>query len=113
METEGNRVMVLGRESEQNIGTKENPFNFEIKLLTWKKILIFVLNILTGGLGTIIEPFLNQKISCKLIIVGILFGLLQIFHILHFFSLFKEIEFIEKFYDYISDDSFIFIYLSI
>lgn len=54
-----------------------------------------------------IEPFLIKKISCKLIVLGILLGLLQIFHILHFFSLFKEIEFFEKFYDYISDDSFL------
>ncbi len=61
-----------------------------------------------------IEPFLIKKKSCKLIVLGILLGLLQIFHILHFFSLFKEIEFLEKMYDYISDDSFLlnFVYKS-
>ena len=107
METEGNRVIIVRRESDQNQVNKENHYYFEVELFTWKKILILILNILTGGLGTMLEPFLYQKISCKLIILGILLGLLQIFHILHFFSLFKEIEFIEKFYDYISDDSVI------
>ena len=107
MESEGNRVIIIRRESDQNQVNKENHYYFEVELFTWKKLLILILNILTGGLGTMLEPFLYKKISCKLIILGILLGLLQIFHILHFFSLFKEIEFIEKFYDYISDDSLI------
>ena len=36
-------------------------YDFEIKLHIWKKILILFLNILTGGVGTLIEPFLNEK----------------------------------------------------
>ena len=114
METEENRVEIIKREADPNIINEDDPFYFEIELLTWKKILIFILNILTGGLGTMIEPFLIKKKSCKLIVLGILLGLLQIFHILHFFSLFKEIEFLEKMYDYISDDSFLlnFVYKS-
>jgi len=114
METEENRVEIIKREADPNIINEDDPFYFVIELLTWKKILIFILNILTGGLGTMIEPFLIKKKSCKLIVLGILLGLLQIFHILHFFSLFKEIEFLEKMYDYISDDSFLlnFVYKS-
>ena len=114
METEENRVEIIKREADPNIINEDDPFYFEIELLTWKKILIFILNILTGGLGTMIEPFLIKKKSCKLIVLGILLGLLQIFHILHFFSLFKEIEFLEKMYNYISDGSFLlnFVYKS-
>jgi len=114
METEENRVEIINREEDLNTNNEDNPYNFEIELLSWKKILIFILNIFTGGLGTMIEPFLTKKRSCKLVALGILLGLLQIFHILHFFSLFKEIPFFEKFYDYISDDSFLlkFVYKS-
>ena len=114
METEENRVEIIKREADPNIINEDDPFYFEIELLTWKKILIFILNILTGGLGTMIEPFLIKKKSCKLIVLGILLGLLQIFHILHFFSLFKEIEFLEKMYDYIFNYSFLlnFVYKS-
>ena len=50
--------------------------------------------------------------SLRLIIAGILLGILQIFHFLHFISLFKEIIFFEKFYDYISDDKFILLFFN-
>ena len=92
MESEGNRVIVLRRESDNHI---EEGYDFEIELTLCQKIIIFFLNIMTGGFGTILEPFIiKKKKSCRLIIAGILLGLLQIFHILHFFSLFKEIEII-------------------
>ena len=38
-----------------------SKYDFEIKLVKWKKILIIILNIFTGGLGTLIEPFLIEK----------------------------------------------------
>lgn len=39
----------------------KDKYDFEIKLDLWKSILILILNILTGGLGTLLVPFLNQK----------------------------------------------------
>ena len=41
-------------------------YNYEIELLLYKKILIVVLNILTGGIGTMLVPFLNKKGKKKL-----------------------------------------------
>jgi hypothetical protein len=38
-----------------------SKYDFEIKLANWQRILIIILNILTGGLGTLIEPFLIEK----------------------------------------------------
>ena len=38
-----------------------DKYDFEIDLDPWQKILIFVLNIFTGGLGILLLPFLNKK----------------------------------------------------
>ena len=54
----------------------------------------------------------KKEKSGRLIIAGILLGLLQIFHILHFISLFSEISIIEQFYDFISDDNFILLFFN-
>ena len=51
----------------------KNDYNFEIELSCYQKVLVIVLNILTGGLGTILVPFLNKKRKIKtMIIAGIL-----------------------------------------
>ena len=42
-----------------------------------------------------------------MIIAGILVGLFQILHVLHFFSLLSGIKYLEDFYDSISDDKFL------
>ena len=110
MESEINRVTVLRREEDINLSP---GYDLEIELSLFQKIILFILNILTGGLGTILEPFLNKKNkSGRLIFAGIFLGILQIFHILHFVSLFKEIDLFERFYDYISDDKFILLFFN-
>ena len=110
MESEANRVTVLGRKEDINLSL---GYDLEIELSLPQKIILFFLNIMTGGLGTILEPFLSKKNkSGRLIFAGILLGILQIFHILHFFSLFKEIYIFEKFYDYISDDKFLLLFFN-
>ena len=87
MESEANRVRVFRTELDAD---QEEEYDLEIELLLCQKILIFFLNLMTGGFGTMLEPFISKnKKSCRLIITGILLGFLQIFHILHFFSLFK------------------------
>ena len=83
-------------------------YDFEILLSGWQKILILVLNIFTGGLGTLLLPFLNKKqkkisITCA----ALLLAILQTFHFLHFFSLLRKVESLEKIYDYISSDNFL------
>ena len=56
----------------------------------------------------IISTFLNQKKEkLSIILTILLLTILQILQFLHFFSLLSKIEFLEKFYDYISDDSFL------
>ena len=86
----------------------KNDYNFEIELSCCQKVLVIVLNILTGGLGTILVPFLNKKRKIKtMIIAGILIGLIQILHFLHFFSVLTGVKYIENFYDYISDNKFL------
>ena len=110
MESEINRVTVLRREEDINLSP---GYDLEIELSLFQKIILFILNIMTGGLGTILEPFLNKKNkSSRLIFAGIFLGILQIFHILHFVSLFKEIDLFERFYDYISDDKFILLFFN-
>ena len=80
-------------------------YDFEIKLHIWKKILILFLNILTGGLGTLIEPFLNEKNRKKrLIFAAIILSFFQILHFLHAISLLNKVKFLEDIYDKICDD---------
>ena len=91
-----------------------NEYNFEIELSCCQKVLIIFLNILTGGLGTILVPFLNKKRKKKtMIIAGILIGLFQILHFLHFFSVLTGVKFIDDFYSYISDDKFLEIFFQV
>ena len=52
-----------------------------------------------------LTPLMNKKKKkLRLIVAGILLGLFQIIHFLHFFSLFNEIKYIEDIYDIISGD---------
>ena len=75
-------------------------YDFEILLSSWQKILIFVLNIFTGGLGTLLLPFLNKKKKqISIICAAILLAILQTLHFLHFFGLLSKVEFLEKIYD--------------
>ena len=88
----------------------DNDYNFEIDLSKNQKILVIILNLLSGGLGTMIVPFLNKKKNKRkktLIVAGIVFGIMQIFHVLHFFSLLNKVPFIEKLYERIVDDDFL------
>ena len=88
-----------------NIYSFSEKYNFEISLSTWQKIFITILNIFTGGFGTILTPFMNKKKKkLRLIFAGILLGVFQIIHFLHFFSLFTGIKYLEDIYDIISDD---------
>lgn len=88
-----------------NIYSFSEKYDFEIILSCWQKILIIILNILTGGFGTMLTPFMNKKKKkLRLIVAGILLGLFQIIHFLHFFSLFKGIKYVEDIYDIISGD---------
>ena len=94
--------------TQSNIGNTysfSEKYDFEISLSTWQKIFITILNILTGGFGTILTPFMNKKKKkLRLIFAGILLGIFQIIHFLNFFSLFKGIKYIEDIYDIISGD---------
>lgn len=97
---------------ELNNSTNENKYegdyNYEIELSSFQKFLVFFLNLLTGGLGTMLVPFLNKKRKAKtMIIAGIILGIMQIFHVLHFFSLLSGAPFIEKIYERICDDEFL------
>ena len=97
------------KENRDNQDNQDNSYSymydFEIKLHIWKKILILLLNILTGGLGTLIEPFLNEKNRKKrLIFAAIILSFFQILHFLHAISLLNKVKFLEDIYDKISDD---------
>ena len=103
---------------ELNNSTNENKYegdyNYEIELSSFQKFLVFFLNLLTGGLGTMLVPFLNKKRKAKtMIIAGIILGIMQIFHVLHFFSLLSGAPFIEKMYERICDDEFLSNFISI
>jgi hypothetical protein len=89
-------------------------YNYEIELSNFHKILIVILNILTGGIGTMLVPFLNKKRKIKvMIIAGILIGIFQILHFLHFFSLISGIKFLEDFYESISEDKFLSLFFEV
>ena len=60
MTTESERVYTNERQ-ETSRDSNDYSYDFEIKMNGWKTLLIIILNILTGGLGTLIEPFLNEK----------------------------------------------------
>ena len=107
-----NRIVTYANNDIDNYINSE--YNFEIELSCCQKVLIIFLNILTGGLGTILVPFLNKKRKMKtMIIAGILIGLFQILHFLHFFSVLTGVKFIDDFYSYISDDKFLEIFFQV
>ena len=69
---------------ELNNSTNENKYegdyNYEIELSSFQKFLVFFLNLLTGGLGTMLVPFLNKKRKAKtMIIAGIILGIMYFF----------------------------------
>ena len=104
-QSEENQLADLGNDLDNYV---LKDYNYEIELSDFQKILVVILNILTGGIGTILLPFLNKKRKIKvMIIAGILIGLFQTLHFLHFFSLLSGIKFLEDFYDYISEDKFL------
>ena len=52
----------LGSEIESDLNNYIiDKYDYDIDLHIWQKILILVLNIFTGGLGTLLLPFLNKK----------------------------------------------------
>ena len=86
---------------------------FEIDLSGCQKAIIIILNLLTGGMGTILVPFLNKKRQrTTIVIAGIFICLFQIFHCLYFFSIFAGVKKIETFYEYISDNNFLKIFFN-
>jgi len=77
----------LGSEIESDLNNYIiDKYDYDIDLHIWQKILILVLNIFTGGLGTLLLPFLNKKKKkISIICAAILLAILQTFHFLHFF----------------------------
>lgn len=80
-------------------------YNFEISITCCQKYLILSLNILTGGVGTLLLPFINKNRDHNVMKwAGILIGIFQILHFLHFFSLLTNVKILDDFYGYICDD---------
>ena len=107
MRTEAERIYTK-KENKDTQDKSDDPYlsiyDFEIKLDNWKRILIIILNILTGGVGTLIEPFLIEKKKKRLIFAAIVLSFFQILHFLNGFSLLTKVKFIEDIYESISDD---------
>jgi len=71
-----------------------------------KKFLLLLLNICSGGVGTIISPFIFEKnCNCRKIICGIIIGCVQILHFVHLLSLTFKFKFINDFYDIIGGEN--------
>jgi len=52
----------LGRKIESELNNYiTDEYDYDIVLYIWQKILILVLNICTGRLGTLLLPFLNKR----------------------------------------------------
>ena len=84
---------VNGQSDLDSIYSFSEKYDFEIILSRWQKILITILNILTGRFGTILTPFMNKKKKkLRLIFAGIILGLFQIIHFLHFFFYLLELN---------------------
>lgn len=107
MSTEAERTYKRTEYIQENTDNSySSKYDFEIKICKWKKILITFLNLLTGGLGTLIEPFITEKPAKKrLIFAGFVLAFFQILHFLHGFSLLTKVLFLEDIYNKISDDS--------
>ena len=99
--SEQNNEIIYGRTIRDDINNYiYGDYNYEIELSFCKSIMILILNILTGGFGTILVPFLNEKRKPKtMIFAGILIGFLQIFHLLHIFSVLTGVKYVEDFYN--------------
>ena len=71
-----------------------------------KKFLALLLNICTGGLGTIITPFIfEEDCNCRKIFVAIIIGCVQILHFVNLLSLIIGFKFINDFYDIIGGEN--------
>ena len=74
-----------------------------------KKCLVFLvllLNICTGGLGTIISPFVfKENCNPRKIIIAIIVGCVQILHFVHLLSSVIGFKFITNFYDIIGGEN--------
>ena len=71
-----------------------------------RNFIIFILNCCTGGIGTIISPFLFKfKYNCRNILVAIIIGIIQILHFVHLLSLIFKFKFIDNFYDIIAGEN--------
>ena len=69
--TEENAVKTYAENDINNCVLGE--YNYEIELSDIQKAIVIILNILTGGIGTILVPFLNKKRKIKtMIFAGIL-----------------------------------------
>ena len=80
-------------------------FNYEINISTCQKILIVFWNILTGGIGTLILPFINKNRDYNVMKWAfILIGIFQILYFLHFFLLLTNNKILDNFYGSICDD---------
>ena len=68
--------------------------------------IILVLNFCTGGIGTIISPFLfKDSYNCRNILSGILIGIIQILNFVHLLSIIFKFQFIDNFYDIIGGEN--------
>ena len=80
---------------------------------TNRKYIILFLNFFTGGLGTIISPFLlDEEYDCRKIIVAITIGIIQILHFFHILSLIFGFTFINNFYDIIGGENILMPFMS-
>ena len=74
-----------------------------------KKFLVFIvllLNISTGGLGTMISPFIfKENCNSRNIIIAIIVGCIQILHFVHLLSSIIGFKFITNFYDIIGGEN--------
>ena len=71
-----------------------------------KETLILFLNIFSGGLGTILSPFIfEDDYDCRIIIIAIFLGCVQILHFVHILSILIGFEFINNFYDIIGGEN--------
>ena len=71
-----------------------------------KETLILFLNIFTGGLGTILSPFIfDDDYDHRKIIIAVFLGCIQILHFVHILSIIIGFDFINNFYDIIGGEN--------
>ena len=72
----------------------------------WQNFFILILNFCSGGVGTIISPFiLEENCNCRKILIAIIIGIIQILHFVHILSLIFKFQFIDNFYDIIGGEN--------